>query len=470
MKRWQCRWGILLVFVLVWPAAARSAEWKAGAAKVVITPSQSMWMSGYAARKSPAEGKLTDLWAKALVVEDARGERLVFVTLDLIGLDRELSLEIRRQLEQRYGLERRQIALLCSHTHTGPVVGRNLASMYFLDDQQWKLIEEYAARVRREIVHVVGEAIRRLGPAELVRATGTAAFAVNRRNNRAADVPRLRAEGKLKGPVDHDVPVLAVRKDGKWSAVVFGYACHATTLSSLEWSGDYPGFAQIELEKAHPGTIALFWAGCGADQNPLPRRKVELAKKYGRALAEAVDKVLDGPMHPVTGCVASAYEEIDLAFDKLPTREQLEEDTQSTNRYVASRARLLLERIEREGRLPSHYPYPIQTWRVGSEVVFVILGGEVVVDYALRLKRELGADTTWVAGYANDVMAYIPSLRVLREGGYEGVGAMVYYGLPCAWAPTVEEHIMRTVHAQVERLRAQPCPTSKSQRPKRDHG
>jgi len=80
---------------------------------------------------------------------------------------------------------------------------------------------------------------------------------------------------------------------------------------------------------------------------------------------------------------------------------------------------------------------------------WVFLGGEVVVDYALRLKRELSPHTTWVAGYANDVMAYIPSRRVLLEGGYEGGGAMVYYGLPSAWTVEVEKQIVARVRSQV---------------------
>ena len=74
-----------------------------------------------------------------------------------------------------------------------------------------------------------------------------------------------------------------------------------------------------------------------------------------------------------------------------------------------------------------------------------LLGGEVVVDYSLRLKTELGEGNTWIAGYSNDVMAYIPSERVLKEGGYEGAGAMVYYGLPSPWSEEVEEAIIRTV-------------------------
>ncbi|MBI1916721.1 MAG: hypothetical protein HYS12_18605 [Planctomycetes bacterium] len=95
----------------------------------------------------------------------------------------------------------------------------------------------------------------------------------------------------------------------------------------------------------------------------------------------------------------------------------------------------------------------MQAWQLGDGPTLLALGGEVVVDYALRLKKELGEDRTWVAGYSNDVMAYIPSLRVLMEGGYEGGGAMVYYGLPTVWSPRVEERIVKAAHEQAKRAR-----------------
>jgi hypothetical protein len=99
----------------------------------------------------------------------------------------------------------------------------------------------------------------------------------------------------------------------------------------------------------------------------------------------------------------------------------------------------------------------VQAWQLGDGPTLAALGGEVVVDYALRLKNELGPDRTWVMGYANDVMAYIPSLRVLKEGGYEGGGAMVYYGLPTVWHPRVEEMIVAAVHEQVKKVRGEPA-------------
>jgi hypothetical protein len=430
----------------------RTASWQAGVAKVVITPSEFMWMSGYGARTKAAEGKVHDLWAKALALQAADGKRCLLITLDLVGIDRGLAHRVCAELEKRHQLPRSAIFLSVSHTHCGPVVGTNLQPMYFLDVAQRKQVVDYTTDLQAKLVQLADDAIKDLRPAKLAQGSGYVTFATNRRNNKEADVPKLRDFGRLKGPVDHAVPVLSVRDDdGKLRAIVFGYACHATVLSFYQWCGDYPGFAQLELEKRYPGAVALFWQGCGGDQNPLPRRTVELAAEYGRQLADGVDAVLKAPMGAVEPRLSTVYVAVDLPLADLPSREVIVKDSLSKDRFIASRAKLLLEQMDRQGSLRQTYPYPVQVWQLGSTLTWITLGGEVVVDYALRLKRELGP--VWVAGYANDVMAYIPSLRVLKEGGYEGSGAMVYYGLPAVWAPHVEERIISAVHALVKEAR-----------------
>jgi hypothetical protein len=434
------------------PCPARGEEsWKAGVAAEVITPPELMWMSGYGGRDKPAEGKLTELWSKALALEDAAGVRCVLITLDLVGIDRELSQAICAEIAERHKLDRSRIAICVSHTHTGPVVGRNLGPMHYLrlDEKQRALADSYTEFLEQCVHSAVDKAMEKLAPARLAWGTGTTTFAVNRRNNPEATVPDLRAAGELRGPVDYDVPVLAVRDpEGALQAVVFGYACHATVLSFYQWSGDYPGFAQLELETRRPGCVAMFWAGCGADQNPLPRRSVEAAQEYGRRLADSVERVLDGVMPGLPPSLAADYREVDLPLGPLPSREEIAKDTQSDNAFIASRAKMLLSQSEGGQTLPSTYPYPVQVWRLGNEVQWVFLGGEVVVDYALRLKSELAGRRTWCAGYSNDVMAYIPSRRVLSEGGYEGASSMIYYGLPTVWAPELEDAIVREVHRQ----------------------
>jgi hypothetical protein len=412
---------------------------------VAITPKESMWMAGYAARTRPSEGTVHDLWAKALALQDPAGKKAVLLTLDVCGIGRELSNSIRDGIESRHGLKREQIVLSCSHTHCGPVVGTNLITMYKLDDAERRKIADYARFLEQATGDVADKALGQLEDARLAWETGRCDFAVNRRNNKENDVPALRARLALAGPVDHDVPVLELRAlDGKVRAIVFAYACHCTTLDFYKFCGDHAGFAQVELEKRYPGAQAMFVAGCGGDQNPIPRRSLELAETYGRQLAEGVARVVDGKMQPIEGPLGCAYQEIDLAFGKLPATDQLERDSASADFYIASRAKHLLRRIQEHGELAPDYPYPVQVWRLDN-LRWVFLGGEATVDYALRIKRNVGSSHTWVAAYCNDVMAYIPSLRVLKEGGYEGATSMIYYAQPTVWSERVEEDIIAAV-------------------------
>ncbi len=421
------------------------AAWKAGTAKAAITPKEPMWMAGYAARTKPSEGAVHDLWAKALALEDPAGRRAVLVTLDVCGIDRTLSERIRDSLKERRGLGRRLIVLACSHTHSGPVVGTNLLTMYKIDDSERERIAAYARFLENAVVTVAEQALDRLGEAQLSWGTGRCDFAVNRRNNKEADVPALRERLSLQGPVDHDVPVLRVaRADGSVLAVVFGYACHCTVLDSYQFCGDYAGFAQVELESRFPDAQAMYVAGCGGDQNPVPRRKLELAARYGKELAASTAGVLAGPLRSIAGPLEASYDELAIAFDKLPTKDELDKDSRSDNFYIASRAKHLGKKLETQGQLYPTYPYPVQVWGIG-ELTWVFLGGEVVVDYSLRLKRNLGSSHTWVSAYCNDVMAYIPSLRVLKEGGYEGATSMIYYGQPTVWSADIEQQIVAAV-------------------------
>ena len=121
----------------------------------------------------------------------------------------------------------------------------------------------------------------------------------------------------------------------------------------------------------------------------------------------------------------------------------------------ARHAKLLLGVLEREGKIYDRYPYPVQVWQFGppalAGLTLIALGGETVVDYALRFKGEYGWEDTWVAGYSNDVMGYVPSLRVLKEGGYEGGSAMINYGRPGPLGPGVEEAIAGKVAELVAR-------------------
>ncbi len=448
--------GLLAVTLVVLSIGLEAADWKAGVARADITPEKLMWMAGYASRDHRAVGTETRLWGKVLVLEDVRGQRVAAISLDLIGIDEVTSNVLRERIAKEYGLERSRLAIFCSHTHSGPVFGNTLLSNYTLPDEEKTLAREYTEEVLQKVVAAVGTAISDLTPAELASSRGKVGIAVNRRTNKESEVPALRAAGELLGPVDHEVPILQVNCDDQIKAIIFGYACHATTLDFFHWCGDYPGFATQELENAFPGTMAMFWAGCGGDQNPLPRGTVERAQDYGGRLATEVASSLLAESRSIQGELDVRYDEPQIAFSGTPTNEQIEASLQSTNIYEVGRARQQQVEIATYGKVRSEYPYPVQTWKLGDGPVWVILGGEVVVDYSIRLKTELRMKyperPVWVAGYANDTMAYIPSQRVLKEGGYEGESSMLYYGRPSAWADTIEEQIVSAVHAQVQSL------------------
>ncbi len=455
---------VMLVGFALRPVGAAEAGWKAGTATVDITPVQPQWMSGYGGRTKPAEGTLHPLYVRVLALEDAGGHRAVVLATDLLGIPQSVYDNVSARLERAFGLKRDQIMIHASHSHCTPVLRHHLYDAYPLPDSQRPVIEKFSSELEAKIERTVGEAFGRLAPATLAAGQGVTRFAVNRRNNPEAGVPGLIQSGALKGPVDHDVPVLSVTgADGKLKAVVFGYACHNTVLSFYQWAGDYAGFAQNALERSHPGAVALFFMGCGADQNPLPRREVHLAERYGHMLAAAVEEVLLQQPAPLAPRLRTAHDFATLKLGEAPTREELEKGAKEKPSTLQRWSARLLGEMEAGKPFARSYRYPVQVWQLGGSQLWIALGGEVVVDYALRFKGEFGRGT-WVAGYANDVMAYIPSKRVLDEdkpprapgrSGYEGNTSMYVYGQPAhRWADDVEFTIATSVQKLVGQVRA----------------
>ena len=445
---------LVITSLMLWPYSADAATWQAGIAKAVITPDKSVWLAGYGSKRAP-DGKLHDLWVKALALEDASGHRVVLITSDFQGVPKNMSDPVFDRLQKKFGLERHQLLFTFSHNHCGPRLGDDLVDYYPLDAEQVKLVNDYTEQMITRVVDLVGDAISKLAPATLQMGEGQTTFAVNRRNNREADVADLLAKGTpLVGPVDHAVPVLTVtRPDGKLDAILFGYACHPTTLNFMTWCGDYPGFAQLELEERHPGATAMFVNTCGGDQNPLPRRKVELCQRYGHMLATAVEEALKQPLKPITPAVKTAFEYIELPYLKVVNRDDLTAALQDPNTIRARWAARMLKKLEDGDQFASSYPYPVHAWQLGNEMLVIGMGAETVVDYALRFKGEYGPGT-WVCGYADDMIAYIPSRRVWEEGGYEGGSNLFEYGRPAfRWAGDIEDRVAASVKKLVKQVR-----------------
>jgi neutral ceramidase len=421
---------------------------RAGVATEDITPSElPIWLSGYAARKSPAKEVRQRIFTKALAFEDAQGNRSVVVGIDIIGIPRVLRDQIAEAVRSEHGLAPEALLLNSSHTHSGPAVRDNLEMLFSFEEAEKERTQRYREFLKQQIVSAVGKALGSMEPATLRLGEGTASFAINRRAQRflAAD-----PEAKPISPIDHSVPVLRVeRADGSVLALLFGYSCHNTTLTAEfnAIAGDYAGFAQEALEATYPGTTALFLALCGGDQNPEPRSRADLAEQHGNALAASVKAVADDreAMDPISGSLRHALRFQPLALQSR-SREDIEAERNHTDTYRQRRAAWVLQRIER-GEDPSVIDYPVQVLRLGERFGIVGLGGEVVVDYGLNIKSAYPGLRLIVAGYSNDVMGYIPTRRILGEGGYEADDSMIYYGQQAPFTDDVEDKVMEAVHA-----------------------
>lgn len=418
--------------------------WKAATRKLCITPREPIRLAGFADRFNPTGEVLQDIHARTLVLQDEAGQLSVLLATDLLGFSRDMSETIARGVQDRFGLSRDHVVLNASHNHSGPVTG-DLLHLYFeLSDDEKLVIARYTQWLVQALVDLVGETLRDLQPVGLSFGLGAAGFGTNRRRATAGF-------RHFPGPVDHDVPVLAVRTvSGDMLAVVFGYACHTTASHGNQIHGDYAGFAQTELEALYPPANALFVAGCGGDINPLPRARPDAAQTYGGILASAVEEVLKAPMTAVTGPLRTSFTEVNLGFQTPPTRGELLMGIIGATGLYLRGLQHALSNLERDGQFSESCPFPIQVWQFGDALTWIFLSGEPVVDYALFFKTRCGFNTTWVSGYCNELLAYIPSLRVLREGGYEGGAGSLEYGLPAPFAEDVEEKIVAGV-AQLHR-------------------
>lgn len=465
------------------------SAWLAGAAAVDITPEAGIWLDGWGARKHASTAVSQRLFAKALALDDRAGGRAVVVTTDLLGFSPTMTEALVAWAASEHGISRSHLILNASHNHSGPVVEDVLPLYFALSEEHTEKVRQYTAALETMVRSAISGAIGALAPAELGRGESVAGICVNRRRYRDArpDWPQV---------VDQDVPVLAVRApaaaggEGALRAVMFGYSCHATCTDDGTIHGDYPGYAQAALEAAHPGCVALFLNGCGADANPLPRFVEGLEKTYGEVLASAVEDVLckrilpngdeAGGTVPVHGPLRCAYGVADVPLDAPPSRAELQAmrgdggDDAGAKAAAAWQVSSVTQRaadhqlriLERGEPLASSVGIKCAVWTFGAgggaadgaaaepkPLTLVAGSGEWVADYALRLKAELGAGTTWVSSYNNELVAYVPSARVRDEGSMEGGEAMFEYRHAAPFGPHVERNIVGKVHELAEALR-----------------
>ena len=433
--------GLVLVATTV---HGQQTPWRVGLAETKITPTQPLFLAGYASRNKPMEGVHDDLYAKALVLEDAAGTRGLILTTDLIGLPAEIATPVRERIARQTGIPATSILINSSHTHTGPALSLDPTPREGRGPADAERTVAYTRGLMDQLVSLAEQASRQLAPAKLSWGVGVVQFVMNRRQFTPDRGVILGVNPR--GLADRSVPVLRIDgEDGRLRAVLFGCACHGTTLGAQDYlvSGDYAGHAQRLIQEQHPGATALFLLGCAGDANPYPRGSYALAEQHGRELATEVQRVLSQPLAPVSGPLRIAFGEVTLPLAAPPPKEELEKLAAGRGGTMPWVAQQMLERLSRGQTLPRSYTAPLAVWQLGSDLTLVALPGEVVVDYVRLLEEALGPNKLWIAGYTFDVFGYLPSARVLREGGYETRG--LYAGGIGLFAPEAEQAVVAKV-------------------------
>lgn len=422
-----------------------------------VTPELPIRLAGYAARKRPADKLDTPLLVQALALKDLTGERFVFVALDNCEVSHAFMQPVLQQLTDKLQLGRGEVAVVSSHTHSAPVLEQTLSDMAELPAVDLERVESYSGALRAKIVEVVGAALADCQPATLEQGMGRATFAMNRRVYKGDKVD---FGDNPEGPVDWEVPVLRIKgTNGAVRAIVFGYACHGTSIrNGDDWyvvSGEYMAYARQQLEAHQPGAIAMYVTGMGADSDPAPRGMLLDARRHGLELAGAVMGVLDRPMRPVRGAFKLAYDEVKLPLAAPPGREQIEKDAGSQDISIKMRAEAYLKLLNAGQPLPDSVTLPLAVLRLGEDLTFVLMGGEVVVDYSRRIKRMLANDHPWTIGYAYEIPCYIPSARLIKEGGYEVDSSLIYYGYYGPFRGAVEMLLLDRLEGLLASVRPQ---------------
>ncbi|HLT07190.1 MAG TPA: neutral/alkaline non-lysosomal ceramidase N-terminal domain-containing protein [Cyclobacteriaceae bacterium] len=415
-----------------------------GIARIDITPEEPIRLAGYGARpKSEAVEIIHRLEAKALAFGTDDQGPSILITVDLVGIPKHITAKLAEQLSQKIGLDSAQLVICASHTHGGPEVGNLLNILQYRGEtfsdsllalDQLVHIAQYTERLSQKLEEVAIQALADRSPSLVSWGQGEVGFARNRRT-----------QG---GPVDTSFPLMRIADTkGKLRGVLINYACHGTTLEGNvnKIHGDWMSEAQLLIESNHPGTVAMVSIGCGADANPFPRGELQHMKIQAEEISAEVDRLLASPLQPLNSPPVGQMKWVKLPFAAVPTVASLIAQTHDKT-VKGYYARLALDRIARGQSIPSEITYPVQTWIFGDQLAMVNLAGEVVVDYALRLKKELDAKRLWINAYANDVPSYIASRRVIREGGYEAESSMYYYDKPSPLSEEAEDIIIKAVH------------------------
>lgn len=427
--------------------ANAATEVSVGVSRVDVTPTHPVLLAGYGGRTTEHEGVDTPLWARAMVIGQTKPA--VIVALDNCGVTQAITDRLAKRLAKS-GVAADRLVVATTHTHNAPTLVGYAPIVWKgrTTPEQDKRVEAYTNFVIDKMQQAVAEALTRREPMTLEWAQGRATFGGNRRvinNGNWAGFGHQR-----NAPVDHSLPVLAARDaKGDVRAVWANYACHCTTVGGRNRiSGDWAGFANTWIEKEFGKAVSLMTIGCGADVGPQPSGNLAIAEEHGRAIATETKRLLAEKTTPLGGAPTIVARQIKLPLAKPKPRAHWEEQLKSGG-FHHQLAKAMLARLDATGEIPAEVNYPVSVWKFDTDLAMVFLAGEVVVDYSVRLKRELDWSRLWLNAWANDMPGYIPSRRILREGGYEADFSQVYYEQPGRYDSAVEDKLVNTIRELV---------------------
>ncbi len=401
-----------------------------GVAAVDIAPETPIRLNGFATPEranevAPAAGAL---FAKAVAFGPDQNAA-VLITVDNCAVPEQVYQAVATRMFAERGVSRTRLAICFTHSHLSPYLSDSIPGILTLigatPPQHLAHITAYTALVTERLVAVAKDALDDRAPALVHWAQGSVGFARNRH-------PRQGVHGREGWPVDLDLPVLRVTApNGDLRAVLVNYACHCTNSAGTFMSGDWAGAAQKAIEDGLSVPVAMVAIGCAADANPEPAGDAQIDID-GTAVADEVERLLGLPdWRPVDALP-------DCVLEDVP-----------------------LPRVGTAGALS----YPVQTWRFGDDLAMVFLAGEVVVDYAARLKTDYDGAPLWINAYANTATpGYVPSQWVVREAqtpptpapafwyDYEAFGAneVVYWELPgVRYTSDVDRLLLNAVESQL---------------------
>ena len=427
----------------------------AGTATIDITPAidtdpatgqpREIHLSGYVARIGPAVGVHDPLFARALALSDGR-QLALLVVCDLLGLARDLSLEIRRKIATAAGTPVEAVMLACTHTHSGPAT---LAL-----HECGEVATSYLTTLPPRLVSLAEQAVTAMQPVTLD--VGNASLPQGAYNRRG--------DGQ---EIDTDVGVARLRDpQGEAVALLINYGCHPVVMNADNRliSTDYPGAAIQALETASGGA-GFFLTGADGNVDPVRRGSFEDVEWLGQRLAGAVhDALTEIDAQPAdrgggAATVTYACEQLALPLLTVPGAAELDRlqaqyaealaafaDTEAAVEAKIRRAMLAwadatLARVW-EGTVPDTIEAPLQIIRVGDWAL-VGIPGELFSGMGRQIKDALPDIQTFIVGYANGDVGYIPDRAAYDVGGYEIAEAYRYYGYPAALAPEAGEMIVQ---------------------------